>query len=91
MGDKIDDTPNVNKSDPNEPSLSSSQPLLPSQTSKTLKRSAPESPDTLLATQKQKGRQTRPRYSHSIGDLNELDTKKDPTSKKAISDKVLEA
>ena len=92
MGDKMDDTTTVNKGVESEFLLTSSQPTLPSQTSKSLKRSEPESPDTLLATQKQKGRQTRPKlHAQSISDLRDLGTKRAPASKKAITDKVLEA
>ena len=94
MGDNMDDTPNVNNIDQTELGISSSQPVLPSQSSqssKTLKRPEPESPDMLLATQKQKSRQIRPKHSNSLSDLRELTSKRGPASKKTIADKVLEA
>ena len=90
----MDDTPNVNNIDQTELGISSSQPVLPSQSSqssKTLKRPEPESPDMLLATQKQKSRQIRPKHSNSLSDLRELTSKRGPASKKTIADKVLEA
>ena len=67
----------------------SSQPNV-SITRSSNKRSNPDSPDTLPATQKQTLRQIRRR--NSVGDLSDLGTnKKTPVSRKNITDKVLEA
>ena len=67
----------------------SSQPNV-SITRSSNKRSNPDSPDTLPATQKQTLRQIRRR--NSVGDLSDLGTnKKIPVSRKNITDKVLEA
>ena len=66
-----------------------SQPVLSSQTPNANKRSKPDSPDTLPASQRQTGRQIRRR--NSVGDLRELTSKKPSVSKKSIADKVLEA
>ena len=67
----------------------SSQPNA-SMTRSSNKRSNPDSPDTLPATQKQTLQQIRRR--NSVGDLRDLGTnKKTPVSRKNITDKVLDA
>ena len=68
-----------------------SQPEPSVNTSNTSKRSAPESPDQLPATQKQTSRQTRKRNSNSISDLRDIG-KKTPVAKRNtnVTDKILE-
>jgi uncharacterized coiled-coil protein SlyX len=67
----------------------SSQPNV-SITCSSNKRSNPDSPDTLPATQIQTLQQIQRR--NSVGDLRDLDTnKKTPVSRKNITDKVLDA
>ena len=79
----------VNNDNNSEIVYTSSQPNV-SITRSSNKRSNPDSPDTLPATQKQNLRQIRRR--NSVGDLRDLDTiKKTPVSRKNITDKVLEA
>lgn len=52
------------------------------------KRQVPESPDNLPATLKQVSRQIRRR--NSVADLRDLDTKKAPSTRKTMTDKVME-
>ena len=85
----MDASIDVNNDHESEILQACSQPILPTQTPNSSKRSQPDSPDTLPATLKQTGRQIRRR--NSVGDLRELGTKKGPLTKKSIADKVLEA
>jgi hypothetical protein len=78
----------VNNDNKSEILNTSSQPNV-SITRSSNKRSNPDSPDTLPATQKQTLRQIR-RWN-SVGDLRDLGTNKTPVSRKNITDKVLEA
>ena len=74
----------VNNDSNSEILNTSSQPNV-SITRSSNKRSNPDSPDALPATQKQNLR-------NSVGDLRDLDTiKKTPVSRKNTTDKVLEA
>lgn len=68
--------------------ISSSQPNLSCKTPLTNKRSQPDSPDNLPATQKQSTRQIRRR--NSVSDLSDIVPKRGQWSKKSITDKVLE-
>ena len=88
MEDNVNIENNVQESDN---LISASQPNLPSQSLGSNKRSLPDSPDNLPATQRQVTRQIRRR--NSLGDLRDINPsqKKVPASKKSIADKVLEA
>ena len=69
--------------------ISCSQPNISTSTPITNKRASPDSPDDLPATEKQEKRQIRRR--NSISDLTDIIPKKAPSTRKTITDKVLEA
>ena len=68
--------------------VSNSQPTISLSSSKSNKRSIPDSPDHLPATQKQNMRQIKRR--NSVGDLRDIE-KKTSSARKTVTDKVLEA
>ena len=69
--------------------ISCSQQNISTSTPITNKRASPDSPDDLPATEKQEKRQIRRRSS--ISDLTDIIPKKAPSTRKTITDKVLEA
>ena len=69
--------------------ISCSQPSISTSTPITNKRASPDSLDDLPATAKQEKRQIRRR--NSISDLTDIIPKKAPSTRKTITDKVLEA
>ena len=69
--------------------ISCSQPNISTSTPITNKRASPDSPDDLPGTEKQEKRQIRRR--NSISDLTDIIPKKVPSTRKTITDKVLEA
>ena len=74
------------KSDDN---ISCSQPNISTSTPITNKRASPNRPDDLPGTEKQEKRQNR--RHNSISDLTDIIPKKAPSTRKTITDKVLEA